>query len=176
MRNRIFAALGLAAAAVTLTTTVANAATVTTTTDVKADSTVVNGVFNLPDVNSQFTSETITVTGKTIFGCGVGCDGTNYWTSYDANGMDAGFAWSTGLSDGRTDGLIAEKHQVGALLYRVDGGEWTPIDGNTNTVTIDHLSKTASHTVQVAFNERPTAESYADNAGSLNVHVVRTKA
>ena len=74
-----------------------------------------------------------------------------------------------GRSAGSTPGpLKLEGKQVGIVIYRVDGGLWQELTPNTTITGI--------HTVEVAYNDRPGAESYADNFGSLSLTIVRTKA
>jgi hypothetical protein len=64
--------------------------------------------------------------------------------------------------------LLLEGTQVGAVIYRVDGGSWHEV-----TAAPIAMTDGGNHTVQVAYNDRPG--SYDDNSGSLSLTVVRTK-
>jgi hypothetical protein len=61
--------------------------------------------------------------------------------------------------------ILLEGVQVGAVIYRIDGGVWQELKPNTMV--------SGNHTVQVD-NDRPG--SYDDNFGSLSLSVERTKA
>jgi hypothetical protein len=82
--------------------------------------------------------------------------------------MSTTFEFTSGFAPGP---ILLEGTQVGAVIYRVDGGDWQPL---LRTTTIDPAGN-GTHHVQVAYNDRPDAPSYADNFGSLNLNVVRTK-
>ncbi len=62
--------------------------------------------------------------------------------------------------------VLLEGTQAGAVIYRVDGGDWMPVTPNTTV-----KGKEGIHTVQVAYKDRPG--SYVDNSGSLILKVVR---
>jgi hypothetical protein len=125
-------------------------------------------VYDLPALNSQFTKMTLTASGTANWGA-------DFHTDYTANGDYAGTnrdlvsgVWNNnGVDDW---GLLAENIQVGKVVYRIDGGEWTALD---KAETIDPAGN-GTHTVQVAYNERPGIGSHTDNSGSLNLNVVRT--
>ena len=96
--------------------------------------------------------------------------GDGFYTSYGAGGTSTNWNLLSGYwGDTSLPGhgpLLLEGTQVGAVIYRVDGGDWKPVSPNT---TVE-----GTHTVQVAYNDRPG--SYDDNSGSLSLTVVRTKA
>ena len=147
---------------------VASAATPTTTQTVAVSATGDGVVIDLAALNSQFTKMTLTGSGTAHWGEGTYPDnGNEYTTSYDASGhMTTGVVTSTGIAPGWGP-IIAEGTQVGAMVYRIDGGTW---QGLTEATTISVSQGTH---VQVAYNDRPG--SYNDNAGSLNLTVVRSK-
>lgn len=127
-----------------------------------------DGVVDLPALNSQFIKMTIKVN-----------DGTANWgeglyTSYGPNGTStnrellSGY-WGDDTSLPGHGALLLEGTQVGAVIYRIDGGQWHEVTGATITP-----AGGGTHSVQVAYNDRPG--SYDDNSGSLSLTVVRTKA
>ena len=103
---------------------------------------------DLPALNSQFTTMTLTATGTAHWGQGIfdadpadivgeeyaNDSGEEYTTSDDDDGhMTAGVHTSTGVAPGWGP-ILLEHTQVGAMIYRVDGGVWKAVDGPT-TVT-----------------------------------------
>ena len=101
--------------------------------------------------------------------------GTNdlgYWTSYTNGVMATGAPMTTGIwGDPTLPGhgpLLLEGTQVGAVIFRIDGGVWQAVT-STPIISTDG----GTHHVQVAYNDRPG--SYDDNFGSLSLTVVRTK-
>jgi len=124
-------------------------------------------VIDLPALNSQFTKMVLTADGTANWGA-------DLYTAYSPNGdyartnrdLTSGIWNNGGVEDGP---LIAEGTQVGKVVYRIDGGAWTPLDTAT---TIDPEGD-GTHKVQVAYNDRPG--SYYDNSGSLDLKVFRSK-
>jgi hypothetical protein len=160
MRKLIIIAASFAAL-LALTATAAYAATVTTTHTVTLNA-ATDGVVDLPALNSQFTKMTITVNDGTA---NWAADG---WTSYHDGVADTNVVVTSGGGDGP---LLLEGTQVGAVIYRVDGGSWKEV--TAPDVTIPEMDG-GTHHVQVAYNDRPG--SYDDNFGSLSLTIVRTKA
>jgi hypothetical protein len=127
----------------------------------------IDGVVDLPALNSQFTKMTINVNdGSAIWGP---ADLTD-WTSYQNGSLKTGAPATTGIWGDETlpghGPLLLEGTQVGAVIYRVDGGNWLEVTPNTTV--------SGNHAVQVAYNDRPG--SYDDNSGFLSLTVVRSKA
>ena len=81
--------------------------------------------------------------------------------------MSAAVVAKTGVAPGWGP-IILEGTQVGAIVYRIDGGHWRSLDHAT-TINTDG----GTHHVQVAYNDRPG--SYGDNSGSFSLTVDRTK-
>jgi C-terminal processing protease CtpA/Prc len=97
--------------------------------------------------------------------------GTDLSTSYDATGMHTNRVLTSGIwnNGGIDDGpLLLEDTQVGAVVYRVDGGAW-------HEVTSAPITNEQGKHVEIAYNERPGFGSHVDNSGSLSITVVRTK-
>ena len=148
-----------ASAAPSSTVTTANIA-VAVTSEVPTD---------LPTLNSQFTTMTLTASGVNHWNYGDDA----HTTSYDANGIEqTNFPYTQGQvfwNGVQYAPLVGEGTQVGGVLYRVDGGAWKALDRPT---TIDGKGK-VTH-VEVVTNDRPG--NYDDNTGAMSVAVVRTKA
>jgi hypothetical protein len=164
---------GLAAAAlaapIAAVASPASAAQPTTTTHNLTVAAASEAVIDLPALNSQFTKMTIKVNDGTA---NWGAADLGYWTSYQNGGMTTGAPMTSGIwGDASLPGhgpLLLEGTQVGAVIYRIDGGPWQELSAATSV-------STASGThVQVAYNDRPG--SYDDNYGSLSLTVVRAKA
>jgi hypothetical protein len=165
MRKLIIIAASFAAL-LALTATAAIAAPGQTTNTITLNA-ATDGVVDLPALNSQFTKMTIKVNdGSAIWGP---ADLTD-WTSYLNGSLTTGAPATSGIWGDETlpghGPLLLEGTQVGAVIYRVDGGDWLPVTPNTTV--------SGNHAVQVAYNDRPG--SYDDNSGSLSLTVVRTKA
>jgi hypothetical protein len=163
MRKFMILAASVAALA-SLTASAAIAAPGVTTHTVTLNA-ATDGVVDLPALNSQFTSMTIKVNdGTANWGSG------DFWTSYLNGAVSTGYELTSGIwGDSNEPGhgpLLLEGMQVGAVIYRVDGGNWMPVIPNTTVL--------GDHAVQVAYNDRPG--SYDDNSGSLSLTVIRTKA
>jgi hypothetical protein len=160
---------GLAAAAIAAQIAViaapVSAAQPTTTHSITVNAASETAI-DLPALNSQFKSMTITVNGSANWGA----QDLGYWTSYDngtwhtAAPMIHG-AWGDISLPGHGP-LLLEGVQVGVVIYRVDGGQW-------HEVTTAPISVSEGTHVQVAYNDRPG--SYDDNFGSLSLTVVRSK-
>jgi hypothetical protein len=124
-------------------------------------------VIDLPAINSQF-SMTIKVNGTANWGT----SDLGYWTSYTDGVAHTGAPMTTGIwGDESLPGhgpLLLEGTQVGAVIYRIDGGSWHEVTSKPITSTDGR-----GHSVQVAYNDRPG--SYDDNFGSLSLTVVRSK-
>ena len=124
---------------------------------------------DLPALNSQFTTMTLTASGVNHWNFGDDA----HTTSYDANGVEqTNFPYTEGhvvWNGVEYAPLVGEGTQVGGVLYRVDGGAWKALDHPT---TIDAKGKVAH--VEVVTNDRPG--NYNDNTGAMSVAVVRTKA
>jgi hypothetical protein len=165
MRKLIIIAASFAAL-LALTATAAIAAPGQTTNTITLNA-ATDGVVDLPALNSQFTSMTIKVNDGTA---NWGAADLGYWTSYLNGSLTTGVSLTSAIwGDPTVPGhgpLLLEGTQVGAVIYRVDGGGWLPVTPNTTV--------SGNHTVQVAYNDRPG--SYDDNFGSLSLTVVRTKA
>jgi hypothetical protein len=167
MRKLIITALAAAAVAASIAAVAspASAAPGVTTHTVTLNA-ATDGVVDLPALNSQFTKMTINVNDGTA---NWGASDLGYWTSYQSGLSSTGSALTSGIwGDSSLPGhgpLLLEGAQVGAVIYRVDGGSWQLVTPNT---TVE-----GNHTVQVAYNDRPG--SYDDNSGSLSLTVVRTK-
>ena len=165
MRKLIVSALAAAAVAASIAA-VASAAPGVTTDSVTLNA-ATDGVVDLPALNSQFTKMTIKVNDGTA---NWGAADLGYWTSYKDGEVTTGAPMTSGIWGDPTlpghGALLLEGAQVGAVIYRVDGGNWKLVTKNT---TVE-----GNHTVQVAYNDRPG--SYDDNSGSLSLTVVRTKA
>jgi hypothetical protein len=164
MRKLIITAASFAAL-LALTATAAYAATGVTTHTVTLNA-ATDGVVDLPALNSQFTEMTIKVNDGTA---NWGPADLNAWTSYTNGSLHTGWPLTSGIAPGYGP-LLLEGTQVGAVIYRVDGGPWNAV---TTPATITEPDG-GTHTVQVAYNDRPG--SYDDNFGSLSLEVVRTKA
>jgi hypothetical protein len=168
MRKLIISALASAAVAASIAAVAspASAAPGQTTNTVTLYA-ATDGVVNLPALNSQFTKMTINVNDGTA---NWGAADLNYWTSYKNGETTSGVEMKSGIwGDSTLPGhgpLLLEGTQVGAVIFRVDGGSWQQVTPDT---TVE-----GNHTVQVAYNDRPG--SYDDNFGSLSLTVVRTKA
>ena len=170
MRKLIIIAASLAALlAVTATAAIAAPGVTTHTVTLNA---ATDGVVDLPALNSQFTSMTINVNDGTAYW---GAAELGYWTSYQDGVATTGVVMTSGIWGDPTEPghgpLLLEGAQVGAVIYRVDGGEWHEVTAPAATITETHGG---THHVQVAYNDRPG--SYDDNFGSLSLTVVRTKA
>jgi hypothetical protein len=168
MKRLTLSALAAAAIAAQLAVVAAPvaAAQPTTTTHRITLSATLDGVLDLPALNSQFTSLTIKVEDGTA---NWGADELGYRTTYTNDTLSTPAPMTTG-GDPAIPGqgpLRLEHTQVGAVIFRVDGGDWQEIDGAPAVVS------SGSH-VQVAYNDRPG--SYDDNFGSLSLTVVRSKA
>jgi hypothetical protein len=163
MRKFIITALAAAAVAVSIAA-VASAAPGATTHAITVNA-ATDGVVDLPALNSQFTSMTIKVNdGTANWGDGLNTSYSDGSTSTNRE-LLSGYWGDTSLPGHGS--LLLEGTQVGAVIYRVDGGNWKPVKADTT------VSGGARH-VQVAYNDRPG--SYDDNSGSLSLTVVRTKA
>jgi hypothetical protein len=169
MRKLIISAASFAAL-LALTASAAYAATVVTTHAVTLNA-ATDGVVDLPALNSQFTSMTIKVNDGTA---NWGAHDLGYWTSYQNGVATPGVDMTSGIWGDSTEPghgpLLLEGVQVGAVIYRVDGGPWQKVTAPAETIT---ATGGGSHTVQVAYNDRPG--SYDDNSGSLSLTVVRSK-
>ena len=138
-----------------------------TTTHTVTLNAATDGVVDLPALNSQFTKMTINVNDGTANW------GDGFYTSYGGGSTStnrdllSGYWGDTSLPG--HGALLLEGTQVGAVIYRVDGGQWHEVTNAPITTTGGD-----SHNVQVAYNDRPG--SYDDNFGSLSLTVVRTKA
>jgi opacity protein-like surface antigen len=164
--KKIFLAVAVAAIATMAVAASASAAPVVTTHTVTVNA-ATDGVVDLPALNSQFTKMTIKVN-----------DGTANWgeglyTSYGEGGTSTNWNLLSGYWGDTSlpghGGLLLEGTQVGAVIYRIDGDQWHEVTAAPITMTDG-----GTHTVQVAYNDRPG--SYDDNSGSLSLTVVRTKA
>jgi PA-IL-like protein len=165
MRKLIISALAAAAMVASIAAVVASSASAApgVTTHTVTLNAATDGVVDLPALNSQFTKMTIKVNDGTANW------GEGFYTSYGAGATSTNWDLLSGYwGDTSLPGhgpLLLEGTQVGAVIYRADGGDWKPVTPNT-TVEGNH--------VQVAYNDRPG--SYDDNSGSLSLTVVRTKA
>jgi hypothetical protein len=149
-----FAAAGSASAA---------GAPVTTTSDPVWVSASSETPVELPALNSQFTSMTISVNGTAKWY--QGADNPACIITYLG-----GAAFTTGYAQtSASPALLREGAQVGSVIYRVDNGDWQPLTG----APIVALHDGVAHHVQVIVNDRPG--SYGDNTGGFNVTVTRTK-
>jgi hypothetical protein len=169
MRKFMILAASIAALA-SLTAGAAIAATGVTTHTVTVNA-ATDGVVDLPALNSQFTSMTINVNDGTANWGSLDVN-PGYWTTYVNGVVSTGYPLTSGIwGDPNEPGhgpLLLEGTQVGAVIYRVDGGPWMAVTSSTE------VSNTEGNHVQVAYNDRPG--SYDDNSGSLSLTVVRTKA
>jgi hypothetical protein len=172
MRKLIIAASLAAlavAASVAAVASPASAAPGVTTHDITVNA-ATDGVVDLPALNSQFSKMTIKVNDGTA---NFGPADLNAWTSYTNGSLKTGWNLTSGKwGDESLPGhgpLLLEGAQTGAVIYRVDGGDWHEVTGAEFTATGG-----GSHNVQVAYNDRPG--SYDDNSGSLSLTVTRTKA
>jgi hypothetical protein len=126
-----------------------------------------DGVVDLPALNSQFTKMTIKVNdGSANWGEGFHTSYANGGTSTNRE-LLSGY-WGDDTSLPGHGALLLEGTQVGAVIYRIDGGAWHEVTAAPITTTGG-----GSHNVQVAYNDRPG--SYDDNSGSLSLTVVRAK-
>jgi hypothetical protein len=145
----------------------ASAAPGSTTADVAVNVTSETPT-DLPALNSQFTNMTLTPSGVNRWNYGDDA----HTTSYDANGVEqTNFPYTQGhvvWNGVEYAPLVGEGTQVGGILYRINGGDWTALD---HTTTIDGKGKIVH--IEVVSNDRPGW--YFDNAGSLSVNVLRTK-
>src|SRR5438046_6324769 len=139
MRKLMMTALAAAAVAASIAA-VASAAPGVTTDTVTLNA-ATDGVVDLPALNSQFTKMTINVNDGTANWAAAG------WTSYHDGVAVPNVEVTSGGGDGP---LLLEGTQVGAVIYRVDGGEWNEVTGATFTPTGG-----GTHHVQVAYNDRP---------------------
>jgi hypothetical protein len=165
--RKILLAVAVAAIATMAVVSSASAAPGVTTHTVTLNA-ATDGVVDLPALNSQFTEMTIKVNDGTA---NWGAEDLGYWTTYQSGVLSStGHALTSGIWGDPTEPghgpLLLEGTQVGAVIYRVDGGDWLPVTPDTKV--------SGNHTVQVAYNDRPG--SYGDNSGSLSLTVVRTKA
>jgi hypothetical protein len=167
--RKILTTLALAAAATGATVALAGPASATQPTTTTHNITIdaASGAFvDLPALNSQFTTMVLTADGTAHWG---GPDGdTARSTSYTNGILSTTYPFTSGFGPGP---ILLEGAQVGAVIYRVDGGEWQPL---LRATTIDPAGN-GTHHVQVAYNDRPDAPSYADNFGSLNLNIVRSR-
>jgi hypothetical protein len=167
--KKILLAVAVAAVATMAVVSSASAAPGVTTHTVTLNA-ATDGVVDLPALNSQFTKMTIKVNDGTA---NWGAADLGYWTSYLNGSLATGSPLTSGKWGDETlpghGPLLLEGTQVGAVIYRVDGGTWQEVTGATINPTDG-----GTHNVQVAYNDRPG--SYDDNFGSLSLTVVRTKA
>jgi hypothetical protein len=167
MRKFMILAASIAALA-SLTATAAIAAPGVTTNTVTLNA-ATDGAVDLPALNSQFTKMVINVNDGTANWGSLDVN-SGYWTTYLNGVVSTGLTLTSGIwGDSNEPGhgpLLLEGTQVGAVIYRVDGGDWKPVTPDTKVE--------GDHSVQVAYNDRPG--SYDDNSGSLSLTVVRTKA
>jgi hypothetical protein len=172
MRKLILIALAAAAVAASIAAVAspASAAPGATTHTVTVNA-ATDGVIDLPALNSQFTKMTINVNDGSA---NWGTDAQRYTAYSNGSLMPGGEALTSGLwGDPTVPGhgpLLLEGTQVGAVIYRVDGGPWHAVTAPSTIPPTDG----GTHHVQVAYNDRPG--SYDDNSGSLSLTVVRTKA
>jgi hypothetical protein len=166
MRKLIILALAAAAVAASIAA-VASAAPGATTHAITL-SAATDGVVDLPALNSQFTKMTIKVNdGSAKWGDGFHTSYANGDTSTNRD-LVSGYWGDTSLPG--HGALLLEGTQVGAVIYRVDGGQWKEVTAATTIAPTD----SSTHNVQVAYNDRPG--SYDDDSGSLSLTVDRTKA
>ena len=132
MRKLIIIAASFAAL-LALTATAAIAAPGVTTHDVTLNA-ATDGVVDLPALNSQFTKMTIKVNDGTA---NWGAADLNYWTSYKNGVATPGVAMKSGIWGNPSlpghGPLLLEGTQVGAVIYRVDGGAWHEVTAATIT-------------------------------------------
>ena len=123
MRKFIIIAASFAAL-LALTATAAIAAPGVTTHTVTLNA-ATDGVVDLPALNSQFTTMTIKVNDGTA---NWGAADLGYWTSYTDGVVTTGVPMTSGIwGDASLPGhgpLLLEGTQVGAVIYRLDGGDW----------------------------------------------------
>jgi hypothetical protein len=173
MRKRIITATATAAALAASVAAVASPASAAQPTSTTHNTTVAaasEAVVDLPALNGQFTKMTIKVNDGTA---NWGAADLGYWTSYKDGALSTGAPMTSGIwGEESLPGhgpLLLEGTQVGAVIYRIDGGAWQAVTTAPITVTDG-----GTHHVQLAYNDRPG--SYDDNSGSLSLTVVRTKA
>src|SRR2546423_13504861 len=136
-------AIGIAAVA-----SPAFAAQPTTTTHNLTMDAASEAVIDLPALNSQFTQMKVDVDGKANWGV------DPYWTSYNHNVLDQGSVLKSGIAfdpgkDIHYGPILLEGTQVGAVIYRVDGGDWNPV------TSAPIVPGPGTHHVQLAYNDRP---------------------
>ena len=139
---------------------------------------------DLPALNGQFKSMTITVNGETRWGPVDGHEGDwggyNSMTgSYEDNVFTSGRPFvtigKTAVPHGRPDDWTSEPVQAGAVVYRIDGGEWHEFTGQSFTID-------AGRDIELAYNDQHggyvddgTDRPSTVNSGHYDVVVTRTE-